>query len=467
VIDKCLDPTTWRDANDERLDSEALRTILYQEVVRPLENDLRQAFSFISITNLDQFAQTLDMSRWDQTIRNQQTQQLIVPPFGRVAGRNVFAGTNVSGDSLTLTIHEPIHEPNRPPQRRPSRREDFQIAIICALALEYDAVSLLFDQFCDEERDFYGRAQGDTNTYTTGRMGKHDAVLALLPNMGIATAAGAAACVRSSFSGLKLAFLVGVCGGVPGAGANEVLLGDVVISKTPQHGLGKQYPTAFMAKDTVNDVLGRPNKDIRSLIASFETEMGRQRLQKQAGAHLKQLQEAAAHQCRQCDYRYPGVAEDRLFVASYHHRHQAPEECGICSGSSQGFCEKATLATCAELHCDDNQLLPRKRLKTKQNLALDEMQCPEIFVGRMASGDTVMKSGEHRDHIAAKHGVIAFEMEGAGAWDEVPCIVIKGVCDYADSHKNKVWQPFAAATAASVMKAVLGRYARSDKPRVD
>ncbi len=29
-------------------------------------------------------------------------------------------------------------------------------------------------------------------------------------------------------------------------------------------------------------------------------------------------------------------------------------------------------------------------------------------------------------------------MEGAGVWDEVPYIVIKGICDYADSHKNKV-----------------------------
>ena len=46
-------------------------------------------------------------------------------------------------------------------------------------------------------------------------------------------------------------------------------------------------------------------------------------------------------------------------------------------------------------------------------------------------------------------------------WDEVPCIVIKGVCDYADSHKNKGWQNYAAATAASVMKAVMERYVGS------
>jgi hypothetical protein len=34
-------------------------------------------------------------------------------------------------------------------------------------------------------------------------------------------------------------------------------------------------------------------------------------------------------------------------------------------------------------------------------------------------------------------------------------LVIKGVCDYADSHKNKRWQGYAAATAAAVTKGFL------------
>jgi nucleoside phosphorylase len=66
-----------------------------------------------------------------------------------------------------------------------------------------------------------------------------------------------------------------------------------------------------------------------------------------------------------------------------------------------------------------------------------------------------MKSGEHRDRIAEQNGVIAFEMEGAGVCDNFPCIIIKGVCDYADSHKNKNWQPYAAGTAACCSKAFL------------
>jgi nucleoside phosphorylase len=72
-----------------------------------------------------------------------------------------------------------------------------------------------------------------------------------------------------------------------------------------------------------------------------------------------------------------------------------------------------------------------------------------------------MKSGEDRDAIARKASVIGFEMEGAGVWDVFPCVVIKGACDYADSHKNKVWQRYAAATAAACMKAFLNYWVPS------
>jgi hypothetical protein len=44
---------------------------------------------------------------------------------------------------------------------------------------------------------------------------------------------------------------------------------------------------------------------------------------------------------------------------------------------------------------------------------------------------------------------------GVGLLDSFPCIVIRGICDYADSHKNKVWQKYSAATAASYAKELL------------
>jgi nucleoside phosphorylase len=66
-----------------------------------------------------------------------------------------------------------------------------------------------------------------------------------------------------------------------------------------------------------------------------------------------------------------------------------------------------------------------------------------------------MKDGRTRDRIAQQEEVICFEMEAAGLMDSFPCLVIRGVCDYADSHKNKRWQPYAAATAAAYAREFL------------
>jgi hypothetical protein len=68
----------------------------------------------------------------------------------------------------------------------------------------------------------------------------------------------------------------------------------------------------------------------------------------------------------------------------------------------------------------------------------------------------VVKHGVERDEISkGLGGVLCFEMEAAGLVNEFPCIVIRGICDYADSHKNKQWQEYAAATAAAFAKELL------------
>lgn len=353
---------------------------------------------------------------------------------------------------------------------KPSRREDFEVAIICALPLEYNAVSLAFDEFWDEDGDQYGRAIGDVNSYTTGRIGKYNVVLALLPQMGKANAAGAAASIRSSYNCLRLALLVGVCGGVPRAGDDgEILLGDVIISKNiVQYDFGRQYPDKFVRKDTVEDNLSRPNKDVRNLLATFETELGLERLQQRTAYFLKQLQANAMQRKRRVKYSYPGTADDKLFESSYRHKHRVSPTCicSDCHGRIDPICDEALKSSCDDLGCDERYLVVRERLETKRQLdqTKDEEELePVIHVGSVASGDTVMKSGENRDRIAKKENVIAFEMEGAGVWEEVPCIVVKGVCDYADCHKSKKWQNFAAATAASTSKAILERYIQTDK----
>ncbi len=269
---------------------------------------------------------------------------------------------------------------------------------MCALPLEYDAVSLLFDEFWDKNGEQYGRADGDTNHYTTGRIGKHDVVLALLPNMGKAAAARAAASFRSSYPNLKVALLVGICGGAPSAGTDELLLGDVVIGKMVlQHDFGRQYHDKLIPKDTADDSLGRPNKDIRGLIAIVESESGKERLRESAARHLVCLQEIAIRKQRQCNYRYPGVAEDKLFASTYRHKHRGPRSCTPCNGTIQNYYADAAQASCAELGCDEGQLVPRKRLERKENPEPEAAQSPEVFVGRIASRDAVMKSSEHRD----------------------------------------------------------------------
>jgi nucleoside phosphorylase len=63
---------------------------------------------------------------------------------------------------------------------------------------------------------------------------------------------------------------------------------------------------------------------------------------------------------------------------------------------------------------------------------------PSVHIGIIASGDSVVKSGLHRDAVSREAGVFGFEMEGAGVWDTIPCVIIKGVCDYAESHKSKL-----------------------------
>jgi nucleoside phosphorylase len=341
---------------------------------------------------------------------------------------------------------------------QPKSRDDFHVAIICALPLEANAVTPLFDQFWDEEGDPYGRANGDNNTYITGRLGKHNVVLAVLPNMGTNSAASATASLRSSYGNLKLAFLVGVCGGVPQIEGDDVYLGDVVVSKAIiQYDLGRQYPEHFEVKNTVEDSLGRANRDIRGMLAVFETELMRERLQDKSAVYLKQLQGAVKKTRRRAKYQYPGIAENKLYKPGYVHRHA--KLCATCGESNEtgSTCEFASMTSCADLGCEETQLV--KRDIPFEN---DGDFTSNIFIGRIGSGNTVMKSGQVRDWIASKHKLIAFEMEGAGAWDEVPCLVVKGVCDYADSHKNKRWQDFAAATAACVMKAILDRYIVTD-----
>jgi nucleoside phosphorylase len=86
---------------------------------------------------------------------------------------------------------------------------------------------------------------------------------------------------------------------------------------------------------------------------------------------------------------------------------------------------------------------------------------PGVHLGLIASGDTVIRSGEERNSIARQECVLAFKMEDSSVWENFVCVLINGVCDYADSHKTKLCQRYATATAAAYLKAFLEFWAPS------
>ncbi|KAH8803460.1 hypothetical protein F5884DRAFT_712243 [Xylogone sp. PMI_703] len=305
-------------------------------------------------------------------------------------------------------------------------RNDFEIAIICALPLEAEAVDALFD----DKYKVYDQIEGDMNAYSAGRVGSHDIVLVHMPNIGKSNATGAAANLRTSFIKIKFVLLVGICGGIPFYSDEEALceivLGDVIIGDgVVQFDIGKQFPDHFQRKAGFKETLGRPNLEIRGLLSRLKISKRLMELGEKTSRYLEALQGKLNER-----FRYPGVEQDRLFESSYHH-----------------VCSKSRELSCQELGCQGKPV-HRKRLTVSNPR-------PVIHIGTIVSGDTVMMSGEDRDVIAHEEKIIAFEMEGAGVWDNMPCVVIKGVCDYADSHKNKKFQRYAAATAAACAKAFL------------
>lgn len=266
----------------------------------------------------------------------------------------------------------------------------------------------------------------------------------------------AATHLRRSFPAIRLALVVGICGGTPGS---EMLLGDVVLSDgVVQYDFGRQLLGQFRRKDTVVDSLGRPEFEIRAILAKLKGRLGRRKLVEGLIKHLRSLSREMGDDAA-C---YPGVEEDRLSDAAYRHKHRESSTCSVCYLGADSVCEVALNTSCQELGCDEERLVSRPRLEDARSRPeqsdVNPRVIPNIHFGLVASGNSIMKSGELRDEISRKAGTIAFEMEGAGVWDMFPCIIIKGVCDYADSHKNKRWQKYAAATAAACMKAFLAEW---------
>ncbi|OGM48830.1 hypothetical protein ABOM_003027 [Aspergillus bombycis] len=334
----------------------------------------------------------------------------------------------------------PQQPPGSPPPQatRPKGRQDFEIAIICALKVESNAIEAFLDEEFEVDGFSYGQAPGDSNTYTIGRIGQRAVVLAYMANMGKVGSTRAATQLHLSFPQIKAVFLVGICGAAPqDAQGRETFLGD--------------YSDRFRRKDTLEDTLGRGNYRIRSFLSKLECKNTSSKLEQQTRQYIAELS------AKDGEYAYPGANHDVLYRADYRHKHQNGDPsvtCVECNTADDTVCKEARESSCDSpdgLGCSSTQLVRRRQENTH----------PVLHFGHFSSGDSVMKSGLHRDEIVARDKVIAFEMEGAGVWDVLPTVIIKSACDYADSHKNKTWQSYAAGTAAACTRAVLDQWRSS------
>ncbi|KAK2474440.1 hypothetical protein H9L39_14400 [Fusarium oxysporum f. sp. albedinis] len=216
--------------------------------------------------------------------------------------------------------------------KRPVSRADFPLAIICALSLEVDAIEALFDEYWDYH--IYSKAPGDPNSYSTGRIGHHNVVLAYMPEAGKANGAAVATNCRVSFPHVKLAIVVGICGVIPFTPGpwdahHEIILGDVIVSQSVvQYDLGRQYPGSVEYKDTNEEPLGRPNVEIRSLLSKLNGLRARRAFESDMGCFLSLLQEDL-----ELAAQYPEPGTDRLYEATYQHvdKDMPCDKCG-CNG---------------------------------------------------------------------------------------------------------------------------------------
>jgi nucleoside phosphorylase len=213
-----------------------------------------------------------------------------------------------------------------------------------------------------------------------------------------------------------------------------------------QYDFGRRFAGRFVRKDTPHDNLSRLSVEADALLAKLQTEQDREQLSNTVSRHLDTLRRklsTAAH---------PGRSEDKLFRPDYLHKHYEASDCLECAAHVDAVCDEAVEKSCDELKCSQRESNLVSHRRPEQSTQ------PVVHFGLVASGDTVMRSGRDRNDIVRRDSVIAFEMEGAGMWEVLrscSCLIIKSVCDYADSHKNKKFQAYAAAVAAATAKALL------------
>lgn len=304
---------------------------------------------------------------------------------------------------------------------------DYTVGWICAIAVEHVAACAFLDE---EHAGPDSITDHDNNTYTLGRIGNHNVVIAALPDgeYGTASAATVARDMLHSFPSVRIGLMVGVGGGAPTA-KNDIRLGDVVVS-TPQGGRGGvlQYDFGKTIQDQEfreTGFLDQPPAILRTAAGALKTQYTLN------GHHLDRKVQAVLEKRRRLirTYSRPDTTSDQLYRADVLHQGDG--------------------ASCSE-NCGNHGIIRR----LKRNLDEDYLA---IHYGLIASANQLMKDAQLRDKLATNKGVLCFEMEAGGLMNHFPCLVIRGICDYSDTHKNNDWQGYAAMVAAAYAKDILAR----------
>ncbi|KAI8635489.1 ankyrin repeat protein [Xylariaceae sp. FL1651] len=299
------------------------------------------------------------------------------------------------------------------------RHEDYTVGWICPLEVEQIAAL----EMLDEEHERLPQAPTDHNVYSLGSVAGHNVVIAGLHQPGNNPAATVVTQMRMTFPSLRFGLLVGIGGGVPVRSDNGMIrLGDVVVSKpvgvhsgAVQYDHGKARDGQFERTGTIAPppaVLLNAAQDLAAKRARSRKDPVEENI-KRIDTSIRGLRK----------YKHPGAGRGHLYKPDYIHR-----EPGV---------------PCDECGCDPSQRIQRP--------TDDEDDEPYIVVhrGTIASGELVLKNATLRDQLGKEYGILCFEMEAAGALADFHCIVIRGISDYCDSHKNDQWHGYAAAAAAA------------------
>lgn len=298
----------------------------------------------------------------------------------------------------------------------------YTIGWICALPIEQTAAIHMLDERHKTPRI----PRNDDNAYTLGKIGGHNVVIVGLPKGRIGTNDSAAVITRmtSTFPNIKFVMMVGVGGGTP----QKTRLGDVVIcapsgtnSGVIQWDKGKALDGGHFQE---TGFLSPPPTAVLTVLAKFEADP---LYSQEMRGHLDTM--------RKIPYfgeslQKSGSLEDILFESDYRHVNDG-EDCSSCD----------------------------KRRVVEREIRNDD---PRIHCGLIASSNTMVKDAQLRDDLYKKclrkynSDLLCIEMEAAGLMNNFPCLVIRGICDYADSHTNKKWHTHAAAVAAACAKTLLG-----------